>query len=130
MFREEDFSHINKMNNEMADGITDGSAAHKVLEELVDILSTIDFTSDEDRMLLMMKCINLCYEQQEDGEDILVEDKVFSTILALCFTYSNIMSNLIVDGFNAEDYFNFIKTEVLPVMEEESKALPYWDLND
>jgi hypothetical protein len=130
MFREEDFTHINKMNNEMADGITDGSAAHKVLEELVDILSTIDFTSDEDRMLLMMKCINLCYEQQEDGEDILVEDKVFSTILALCFTYSNIMSNLIVDGFNAEDYFNFIKTEVLPVMEEESKALPYWDLDD
>jgi hypothetical protein len=130
MFREEDFTHINKMNNEMADGITDGSAAHKVLEELVDILSTIDFTSDEDRMLLMMKCINLCYEQQEDGEDILVEDKVFSTILALCFTYSNIMSNLIVDGFNADDYFNFIKTEVLPVMEEESKALPYWDLDD
>ena len=130
MFSEEDFNHIDKMNNEMADGITDGSAAHKILKELVDILSTIDFTSDEDRMLLMMKCINLCYEQQEDGEDILVEDKVFSTILALCFTYSNIMSNLIVDGFNADDYFNFIKTEVLPVMEEESKALPYWDLDD
>lgn len=129
MFKKEDFDHIQKMKNDMADGITDGSEAHFLLEQVVDILSTADFSSDESRMNLMMQCVNLCYEE-EDGEDVLVEDNMFGVILALCFNYTNIVSNLIADGFDVESYYDFLKTEVLPVMREESKSLPYWDLNE
>ena len=129
MFREEDFDNINKMRNTMADGITDGSESHMILENIVNILSKTDFTSDESRMELMMNCINLCYEKDED-EDILIEDNVFGVILGLCFNYSNIISNLVVDGFNVDEYYNFLKQEVLPVMREESKSLPYWDINE
>lgn len=129
MFKDKDFDHIEKMKNQMADGITDGSDSHLILEKIVGIMSSIDFTSEEQRMSLMMNCINLCYEE-EDGEDILVEDNVFGVILALCFNYSNIISNLVADGFNVEDYYNFLITEVLPVMKEEAKALPYWDLDE
>lgn len=129
MFKDKDFEFIDKMDNTIADGITDGTESHLMLENIVNLMSEIDFSYDESRMEFMMKCINLCYEQ-EDGEDVLVEDNVFNVILALCFNYSNIISNLVVDGFNIEDYYHFLKTEVLPQMAEESKALPYWDIDE
>lgn len=130
MFKQEDFNHIEKMQTEMADGITDGSDTHLILEQIVNIMTETDFTSDEDRMAFMMHCINLCYENGEDGEDVLVEDKMFGVILALCFNYSNIISNLLVDGFNIDEYYGFLINEVLPMMKEESKALPYWEINE
>ena len=71
MFEQEDFDHIQKMKNSMADGMTDGSDSHMLLESIVDIFSKTDFTSDESRMEMMMSCINLCYEE-EDGEAVLV----------------------------------------------------------
>jgi hypothetical protein len=129
MFEKEDFDHIQKMQNSMADGMTDGSDSHSILEKIVDLFSHTDFTSDESRMEMMMNCINLCYED-EDGEAVLVEDNVFGVVLGLCFNYSNILSNLITDGFQTEDYYNFLKDEILPVMREESKSLPYWDIED
>lgn len=128
MFNEKDFDHIDKMQNSMADGITDGSDSHMILESLVDIMSTTDFTSDESRMEFMMKCINECYDKED--EDVLVEDNVFGVVLGLCFNYSNIVSNLVVDGFNIEEYYSFLKGEVLPAMKEESKSLPYWDIDE
>jgi len=77
-----------------------------------------------------MQCINICYEDPNDDESALVEDNVFGVILGLCFNYSNIVSNLIVDGFNVDEYYSFLKSEVLPTMKEESKSLPYWDINE
>ena len=129
MFNEEDFNHIEKMKSSMADGMTDGSESHMVLEEIVGLMSKTDFTSDESRMEFMMNCVNICY-QDEDGEPVLDEDKMFGVILGLCFNYSNIISNLIVDGFNVDEYYEFLQKEVLPVMREESKSLPYWDVNE
>jgi hypothetical protein len=129
MFEPEDFDHIQKMKNSMADGMTDGSESHMILEKIVDIFSETNFASDEGRMEMMMSCINLCYEE-EDGETVLVEDNVFGVILGVCFNYSNIISNLLTDGFSTDDYYNFLKQEVLPVMKEESKSLPYWDFDN
>jgi len=129
MFNEEDFNHIEKMRSSMADGMTDGSESHMVLEQIVGLMSKTDFTSDESRMEFMMNCVNICY-QDEEGEPVLVEDKMFGVILGLCFSYSNIISNLIVDGFNVDEYYEFLQKEVLPVMREESKSLPYWDVNE
>lgn len=130
MFKKEDFDHIEKMQNSMADGILDASESPITLEKVVDILASTDFLSDESRMEMMMRCINECYSTDENGEDILEEDKVFHLVLALCFNYSNIISNLVIDGFNLEDYYRFLKEEVLPVMNEESKNLPYWDVDE
>ena len=129
MFEQEDFDHIQKMKNSMADGMTDGSDSHMILESIVNIFSKTDFTSDESRMEMMMSCINLCYEE-EDGETVLVEDNVFGVVLGICFNYSNIVSNLVTDGFETDKYYDFLKSEVLPVMREESKSLPYWDLEN
>lgn len=130
MFKKEDFDHIEKMQNSMADGILDASESPQMLEKVVDILASTDFLSDESRMEMMMRCINECYSTDENGEDTLEEDKVFHLVLALCFNYSNIVSNLVIDGFSLEDYYRFLKEEVLPVMNEESKNLPYWDVDE
>lgn len=129
MFEKEDFEHIKKMQNSMADGMTDGTDSHSILENIINIFSKTDFASDESRMEMMMSCINLCYEEEEQ-ESVLVEDNVFGVVLGLCFNYSNIISNLLTDGFNVEDYYNFLRTEVLPVMKEDAKSLPYWNLED
>ena len=48
------FDHIQKMKNSMADGMTDGSDSHIILEKIVDIFSETDFASDESRMEMMM----------------------------------------------------------------------------
>ena len=130
MFNDKDFDHIQKMENEMPDGILDGSESHMILENIVNIMSETDFASDESRMEFMMQCINICYEDPSDDESALVEDNVFGVVLGLCFNYSNIVSNLIVDGFNVDEYYSFLKSEVLPAMKEESKSLPYWDINE
>jgi hypothetical protein len=130
VFNDKDFDHIQKMENAMPDGIVDGSESHIILENIVNVMSETDFTSDESRMEFMMQCINFCYEKPDDDESALVEDNVFGVILGLCFNYSNIVSNLIVDGFNVDEYYSFLKSEVLPTMKEESKTLPYWDINE
>lgn len=130
MFREEDFDHIDKMQNDIADGVMDASESHYVLEKVIDILSKTDYLSDESRMEMMMHCVNICYSTDEDGDEVLDEDRIFHLVLALCFNYSNVVSNLIIDGFNIDDYYRFLKEEVLPAMNEQSKALPYWDLDE
>lgn len=129
MFDNNDFEHIKKMKNEMADGITDASSHHEILESVVDLLSNIDYGSDESRMELMMQSINMCYDNI-NGEISLDEDRVFGVVLGLCFCLSNIVSNIETSGFSVADYFGVIKSEILPTMKEESKALPYWDLDD
>lgn len=130
MFKKEDFDHIDKMQNNMADGVMDASSSHSVLEEVIEILSQTDYLSDESRMEMMMHCVNICYSKDEDGDEILDEDRIFHLVLALCFNYSNVVSNLVIDGFNLEDYYRFLKEEVLPVMNEQSKTLPYWDIDE
>jgi hypothetical protein len=129
MFNQEDFNHLEKMNNSMADGMTDGSEAHMMLEKIIDHLSETDFLSDEDRMKLMMNCINLCYDKTE-SQDVLNEEKVIAVVLGLCFNYTNVVSNLVTDGFQVDEYYSFLKKEILPVMKEESTSLPYWDINE
>lgn len=128
MFKDKEFDHLKKMSNSMADGLTDASESHQVLETIVGILSETDFTSEYSRMELMMKVVNLCYD--EDDEEEMSEDKVIAVILALCFNYANVMSNLVADGFNVDEYYEFLVKEVLPVMREESKALPYWEIDE
>jgi hypothetical protein len=101
----------------------------KIEAKFVNIFSETDFASDESRMEMMMGCINLCYED-EDGETVLVEDNVFGVVLGVCFNYANIISNLLTDGFSTDEYYSFLKQEILPIMKEESKALPYWDFDN
>ena len=117
------------MKNEMADGITDASSHHEVLENIVSLLSEIDYSSDESRMELMMQSVNMCYDNI-NGEQVLDEDSVFGVVLGLCFCLTNIVSNIGNEGFSAQDYFAVIKNEILPIMREESKNLPYWNLDE
>lgn len=130
MFKKKDFDHIDKMQNTMADGILDATDSFTALSDIVDIICKTDFNSDVSRMEMMMHCINLCYSKDEDGEDVLDEEKCVFVIVALCFNYSNIMSNLVMDGFDIKDYFRFLKEEVIPNMLEESKTIPYWDIDE
>lgn len=129
MFNPEDFEHIKKMGSEIADGITDASSHHEVLENIVSLLSEIDFSSEESRMELMMQSVNLCYDNI-NGKSELEEDNVFGVIVGLCFCLTNIISNIENEGFSAQEYFTALKNEVLPIMKEESKYLPYWDLDE
>jgi hypothetical protein len=130
MFNKKDFDHINKMNTEMADGMVDASESHEMLEKVIGVLSNTDYLSDDSRMELIMNIVNLCYFQDEDGEESLDEQDTFHVILGLCFAYSNIMTNMVMDGFEIQDYFDFLKSQVLPEMKEEAKSLPYWDSED
>ena len=55
---------------------------------------------------------------------------MFGVVLGVCFNYANIISNLLTDGFSTDEYYSFLKQEILPIMKEESKALPYWDFDN
>ena len=129
MFNKKDFNHINKMQSEMADGITDTTESQDVLENIMEIFKDTNFEDDEDRMRMMMRVVNECYSD-DSGVASLSEDKAFHTVLALCFYYSNLVWNLISNGFSYDDYTDFLIKEILPSMREEAKSIPYWEVED
>jgi hypothetical protein len=129
MFNKDDFNNIKRMEEDVPDGIADGSEAQKIVDEVSDVLSKTNYETDAGRMEMMMNCVNLCYEEI-DNELVMTEDRAFGVIVGLTFNYSNIMSNLIADGFDSEDYYQTLKNEVLKDMTEQSNSIPYWDIQE
>lgn len=130
MFNEKDFDNVKRMGDEFPDGLVDGSDSHMILENITKILAETDYTTSEGRMEMMMNCINCCYELNDNDELEMIDENVFGVILGLTFNYSNIMSNLQDGGFDSEHYYNHLINELMPVMREESKNLPYWEMDD
>ena len=125
MFNEDDFDKINEnIDDTVPDGLVDASDYAEDMVAITNILSEIDYEDMTSRMHAMMNVINRTYN--DDGE--LDTERVTGVIISLCFHVINVINSLEEDS--RQDYFEFTKNEVIPVIVDESSTLPYWDLEE
>lgn len=125
MFNENDFDKMSEDNTDSApDGLVDASDYANDMIAITNILSELDYDDMTSRMHGMMNIINHTYG--DDGE--LDPGRVTGVIISLCFHVVNVINSLEEDS--RQDYFEFTKNEVMPVIIDESSTLPYWDLEE
>ncbi len=125
MFNENDFDKMSEDNTDSApDGLVDASDYANDMIAITNILSELDYDDMTSRMHGMMNIINHTYG--DDGE--LDSERVTGVIISLCFHVVNVINSLEEDS--RQDYFEFTKNEVMPVIIDESSTLPYWDLEE
>ena len=125
MFNESDFDKMSEDNTDSApDGLVDASDYANDMIAITNILSELDYDDMTSRMHGMMNIINHTYG--DDGE--LDSERVTGVIISLCFHVVNVINSLEEDS--RQDYFEFTKNEVIPVIIDESSTLPYWDLEE
>lgn len=125
MFNENDFDKMSEDNTDSApDGLVDASDYANDMIAITNILSELDYDDMTSRMHGMMNIINHTYG--DDGE--LDSERVTGVIISLCFHVINVINSLEEDS--RQDYFEFTKNEVIPVIIDESSTLPYWDLEE
>jgi hypothetical protein len=125
MFNSDDFDKMSEDNTDsVPDGLVDASDYANDMIAITSILSELDYDDMTSRMHGMMNIINHTYN--DDGE--LDSERVTGVIISLCFHIINVINSLEDDS--RQDYFNFTKNEVIPVIIDESSTLPYWDLEE
>jgi hypothetical protein len=125
VFNENDFDKMSEDNTDSApDGLVDASDYANDMIAITNILSELDYDDMTSRMHGMMNIINHTYG--DDGE--LDSERVTGVIISLCFHVVNVINSLEEDS--RQDYFEFTKNEVMPVIIDESSTLPYWDLEE
>jgi hypothetical protein len=125
MFNENDFDKMSEDNTDSApDGLVDASDYANDMISITNILSELDYDDMTSRMHGMMNIINHTYD--DNGE--LDHERVTGVIISLCFHVINVINSLEEDS--RQDYFEFTKNEVIPVIIDESSTLPYWDLEE
>lgn len=125
MFNEDDFDKINENTADaVPDGLVDASDYANDMIAITEILSEIDYEDMTSRMHAMMNVINRTYDDNGD----LDSERVTGVIISLCFHIINVINSL--EEESRQDYFEFTKNEVIPVIVDESSTLPYWDLEE
>jgi hypothetical protein len=125
VFNENDFDKMSEDNTDSApDGLVDASDYANDMISITNILSELDYDDMTSRMHGMMNIINHTYD--DNGE--LDHERVTGVIISLCFHVINVINSLEEDS--RQDYFEFTKNEVIPVIIDESSTLPYWDLEE
>ena len=125
MFNSDDFDKMSEDNTDsVPDGLVDASDYANDMIAITSILSDLDYDDMTSRMHGMMNIINHTYN--DDGE--LDSERVTGVIISLCFHIINVINSLEDDS--RQDYFDFTKNEVIPVIINESSTLPYWDLEE
>jgi hypothetical protein len=125
VFNENDFDKMSEDNTDSApDGLVDASDYANDMIAITNILSELDYDDMTSRMHGMMNIINHTYG--DDGE--LDSERVTGVIISLCFHVVNVINSLEEDS--RQNYFEFTKNEVMPVIIDESSTLPYWDLEE
>ena len=122
MFNKDDFNNIDKVNEDtVPDGVVDASDYALILRKTVEHIRDTDYDNPESKMVAMMNIINLMHEDEENLND----NNVYGVAIALMYHIQTLLSGM-VDEDRAE-YFDHLEKEVLPVFDEESQVLPYYD---
>ena len=122
MFNKDDFEKLNNINDDtVPDGVVDASDYALILRQTTEYLKNTDYESPESKMVAMMSVINLMHEDEENMSD----DKVYGTTIAIMYHIQTLLSGMIDE--DRSEYFNHVEKEVLPIFDDESQILPYYD---
>lgn len=125
VFSENDFGTINRSQAEMPDGLVDGGRYFEVFKSLAKELGSLDIEDYESKIQFMMNIVNPIYVDDE-GENI---DKSYVFDLITCLSF-HVIQLLVTSSDFVEDfknkYIDIIESDIMPSLENECKALPYW----
>lgn len=114
----------NKHKGEIPDGVVDASDYIDVVKTIVNSLSHLDNDDTSENIKFMTTIMDVFM-----SEDLEVDiDKIMETITAMAFVVTTTMqfANGLDDEFVSK-YINSMNDNVLPVMEKEARAIPYWN---
>lgn len=114
----------NRHKGEIPDGVVDASDYIDVVKTIVNSLSHLDNDDTSENIKFMTTIMDVFM-----SEDLEVDiDKIMETITAMAFVVTTTMqfANGLDDEFVSK-YINSMNDNVLPVMEKEARAIPYWN---
>lgn len=129
MFNKKDFDKI-KNKDTAPDGLMDGSLYVLALKAITTALEEFNMQDEDERMQCMMVIVNESsrYIQEENPEIMRVIEPLLNCVIALGF-HATMLLNILEQkspGF-LEKYFQMIHEQLMPEIEERSKAMPYWE---
>lgn len=124
MFDPNDFEDMAKERDTAPDGIIDASDYADDMKIITDILCDLDYDDMVSRMHAMMNIMNHMYDN--NGEiDV---ERVNGVVISLSFHIITMLNTLEDDS--RQEYFQFIKNDVISEIEKEASTLPYWDVDE
>jgi hypothetical protein len=124
MFDPNDFKHMSDNTDQAPDGLIDASDYAEDMSFVTNILSDIDYDDMISRMHAMMNILNQMY-----GDDNKMDtERVTGVTIALSFHIITLLNSLEEDS--RQEYFQFIKDDVITEIEKEASSLPYWNLDE
>lgn len=124
MFDPNDFQHMSDNQDQAPDGLIDASDYAEDMSFVTNILSDIQYDDTLSRIHAMMNIINKMYG---DDNNLDVE-RVTGVVIALSFHIITLLNTLEEDS--RQEYFQFIKDDVITEIEKEASSLPYWNLDE
>ncbi|NDB56880.1 hypothetical protein EB001_00275 [bacterium] len=122
MFNKDDFNNIDKVNEDtVPDGVVDASDYALILRKTAEHIRDTDYENPESKMVAMMNIINLMHEDEENLND----NNVYGVAIALMYHIQTLLGGMVDE--DRKEYFDHLEKEVLPVFDEESQVLPYYD---
>jgi len=114
----------NKHKGDVPDGVVDASGYIDVVKTIVNGVSYLNSPDTSDNIKFMTTIMDTFMD-----EDLEVDlDKIMEAVTAMAFIVTTTMqfANGLDDEFVGK-YIDSMNDNVLPVMEKEARAVPYWN---
>jgi hypothetical protein len=127
-FSDDDISRVGRDDMGVPDGVVDASHYLNVFKFVHESLKDLDPANFESKIKFMMSILNPIY-MDKDAE-ILDKRYVFDLITCMSFHIVQLLmgASMLSDDFK-EQYVHLVESQIIPVMDKECQALPYWDSN-
>jgi hypothetical protein len=129
VFNDDDFD-LNKYKDKVPDGIIDGELFILAMKAVTYSLEEFDMTYEEERIAALMIIVNEStrYIQEDNPEVMSIIEPFLNCVIALGF-HTTLLLNLLEQEREGaiKEYFSMIENEIMPDLEERTKAMPYWE---
>lgn len=129
MFEHGDADKFNMMNSSIPDGVIDASNFSDTLCKIVEYMSFLEPDRFDKGIMFMMNCINLCYEDNEDGTRSEFSQKKAEDAITALGQYVMELYLFLPEDSRSE-FIRYQREESLPEAIEQCKALPFYDIED
>lgn len=119
---------LNKMNSDEApDGLTDASDYINALKNHVENTRLLGHPDDAQKVNFILNQMAWFTNETDEGNEIDIE-KIMESYTALCFILTTFAQLACLQNENFVDiYVDSMLEQVIPRMEEEASAVPYWN---
>lgn len=119
-FSQDDYDSIGNKEKGVPDGVMDATSYYEVFKNLLSSIENLDVDSYESKVKFMMDIVNPSFTE---GSENLDSHYVMNLITSMSYH----LIALLTDNGDSSMYAKRVREHVLPHIEKESKAIPYWE---